>query len=287
MDLKNFPKRYDWFVGIDSDGCVFPTMDIKQKECFHPAIMDQWGLWKVEKEVRMVAEWVNLYSVYRGVNRFPGLRMTFDFLREMDSVRTAGIAIRATEDLEAYIKSGLPLGNDTLKTYVQTHPSLADVLEWSLEVNRRVATTVKEVPPFPFVRESLEKLRPRVDMIVVSQTPTEALVREWKEHAIDGLVDFIAGQEQGSKKEHLQMAAAPNYPTDRILMIGDALGDLKAVEAVGGFFFPINPGHESESWENFYREGIEKFLSGGFKGAYQEKLMAAFKALLPERPHWK
>ena len=29
-------KRNDFFIGIDSDGCVFDTMEVKHKECFIP-----------------------------------------------------------------------------------------------------------------------------------------------------------------------------------------------------------------------------------------------------------
>ena len=76
--LKEFTKTHDHFIGIDSDGCAFPTMEIKQTKCFHPQIMDEWDLWAIEKELRMVAEWVNLYSVHRGKNRFPALKLVFD-----------------------------------------------------------------------------------------------------------------------------------------------------------------------------------------------------------------
>ena len=34
--LKELAPRHEFFVGIDSDGCVFDTMEIKQKECFAP-----------------------------------------------------------------------------------------------------------------------------------------------------------------------------------------------------------------------------------------------------------
>ena len=31
--LRNFRRTKDFFVGIDSDGCVFDTMEVKHKEC--------------------------------------------------------------------------------------------------------------------------------------------------------------------------------------------------------------------------------------------------------------
>jgi hypothetical protein len=36
-DLLEFKPRHDSFVGIDSDGCIFPTMEIKQN-CSHGAL---------------------------------------------------------------------------------------------------------------------------------------------------------------------------------------------------------------------------------------------------------
>ncbi len=286
MEKRNIlEKKHDFFIGVDSDGAVFPTMELKQKECFHPAIMDCWGLWPVERELRMVAEWVNLYSVHRGTNRFPALKMVFEYLREIPEVRQKQVKVRRTEDLAAFINSGLPLGNHSLEEYVGSHPELSDVLAWSREIDRRVAETVKGVPPFPFVRESLEKIRTRAEVMVVSATPLNALLREWRENRLHGLVDFIAGQEMGGKPAQLRKAAG-KYAPDKILMVGDALGDLQAVAGVGGLFYPVNPGREEESWERFYREAADLFFNGAYAGGYQEKLRREFQALLPEEPSW-
>ena len=32
--LIELQPRYEFFIGIDSDGCAFDTMEIKHKECF-------------------------------------------------------------------------------------------------------------------------------------------------------------------------------------------------------------------------------------------------------------
>ena len=34
--LQDFKTSSDYFVGLDSDGCVFDSMEIKHKECFTP-----------------------------------------------------------------------------------------------------------------------------------------------------------------------------------------------------------------------------------------------------------
>jgi phosphoglycolate phosphatase-like HAD superfamily hydrolase len=140
------------------------------------------------------------------------------------------------------------------------------------------------VPPFPFVRESLKRLTGASDRVVCSATPSVALKKEWAEHQIDRYVSEICGQEQGTKKELL--VQAKKYPRHQALMIGDALGDYAAAQANDCLFFPINPGAEDKSWERFYREGIDRFLTGRFAGDYQESLLSEFRKYLPEKPRW-
>ena len=52
-------------------------------------------------------------------------------------------------------------------------------------------------------------------------------------------------------------------------------------------FYPINPGHEDASWERFYKEGIDRFLSGRYDSAYENRLIEEFQSYLPEHPPWK
>ena len=80
--LSEFPASHEFFIGIDSDGCVFDTMEVKHKECFIPNIIKCYGLAAISKYVREAAEFINLYSHHRGVNRFPGLVLTMDLLVE-------------------------------------------------------------------------------------------------------------------------------------------------------------------------------------------------------------
>jgi phosphoglycolate phosphatase-like HAD superfamily hydrolase len=164
---------------------------------------------------------------------------------------------------------------------------LSKILQWSKLVNKFVAETVHDLPPFPGVSESLIRLGERADVMVVSATPGEALEREWAEHGIDRHVALIAGQEMGSKTEHLTLAAKDKYPQDQVLMVGDAPGDLKAARDVGALFFPINPGAEETSWEQFLAEGIERFFAKTYAGDYEARLIEQFMKLLPKIPPWK
>ena len=134
------------------------------------------------------------------------------------------------------------LGNPALEQEVERtgDPDLKQTLDWSKAVNEAIGRMVRGVPPFPCVRESLERLARQADILVVSATPHEALQREWQEHDLAKYTAAIYGQELGSKKQSL--AAAAKYPPGHALMIGDAPGDQQAAAANGVLFFPINPG---------------------------------------------
>jgi len=287
--LRDFQKTHEFFVGIDSDGCVFDTMEIKHKECFCPNTIKCFGLQAVSKYAREAAEFVNLYSKWRGVNRWPALVKVFDLLRERAEVVKRNVTPPRADALRAFIDSGKPLSTQSMEEEVAHtgDKELEAALVWSNAVNAEIADMVHGVPPFPYVRESLQKLAEEADMICVSQTPCEALVREWSEHGIDGFVSVIAGQEMGSKAEHLRIAAGGKYPTDRILMIGDAPGDLKAARANNALFFPINPGDEEASWQRFLEEASDRFLNGEYAGSYEEGLIEEFQKHLPSVPPWQ
>ena len=285
-DLR--PQR-PFFVGIDSDGCAFDSMEIKHKECFCPNTIKWWDLQSVSKYAREAAEFVNLYSKWRGINRWPALTMVFDLLQERAEVKARGARITEAKRVREFMASGKPLSDAGLKAYMAEHPDpeLDKALGWSKAVNASVADMVHGVPPFPYMRESLQSLQSQADVVVVSATPTEALVREWEEHDIAKYVRVIAGQEMGSKKQHLAWAAKDKYPADHILMMGDAPGDMEAAKANGVLFFPINPGQEEKSWERFYQEGLARFTAGTYAGEYEAALIAEFETFLPSTPPWK
>jgi len=282
------PSR-PFFVGIDSDGCAFDTMEVKHKECFTPNTIKYWGLQPVSKFAREASEFVNLYSKWRGINRWPALVMVFDLLRERPEVIARHVGIPQAIKIKEFMASGFPLSNDGLRDYLaqRPDPELEQAMAWSKGVNAAVADMVHGVPPFPYVRESLELMHSQADIVVVSATPTEALIREWQEHAIDGYTRVIAGQELGTKKQHLALAAAGKYPPGHVLMVGDAPGDMQAARSNNFLFYPINPGDEDRSWEHFYKEAFQHFVEGDYAGEYEAALIAEFEEYLPEVPPWK
>jgi len=290
--LKNHKPTKEFFIAIDSDGCAFDTMEIKHKECFIPTHCKMWGLQPVAKYARMAGEFVNLYSKWRGVNRFPAMIKVFDMLDEWDKARERGFKSPDVPNLRRWVEIESKLGNPALEAYCREHseadePDMHRALRWSKAINAAIADLVEGVPPFPYVRESLEKAKKVADILVCSATPHEALVREWEEHDIAKYPFCIAGQEQGKKAEHIEMAASGKYDQSKMLMVGDAPGDMKAAKANGAFFYPINPGDEDKSWKRFHDEAMDVFLAGEYAGDYEASLIEEFDAYLPETPPWK
>lgn len=289
VPLRDFQSKHDFFVGIDSDGCAFDSMEIKHKECFIPNIIKYWDLQPVSKYAREAAEFVNLYSKWRGTNRFPALLMVFDLLEDWPEVQARGVEIPEVPSLRKWVDDEPKPGEPALKEALDRAEDavLKRTYAWSRAVNDTIADVVKGLPPFPSVRKTLEKMSAAADIIVVSATPNEALEREWKENDIDGYVAVIAGQEMGKKAEHLEIATKGKYEKDRVLMVGDAPGDLKAGRANDTLFYPINPGSEEESWQKFHNEAFDRFIAGTYAGDYEASLIANFEKLLPDTPPWK
>ena len=287
--LDELKPEKEFFIGIDSDGCVFDTMEIKQKECFCPQFVKHFGLQRVSKYARETWEFVNLYSKTRGVNRFNALIRAIDLLSQREEVKLRNAKMPDLIPVIDWVRKESKLGNPALIKYAAevNNPVISQTLNWSIEVNKEIERLVFDIPPFPYVIESLEKMKSKADLMVVSQTPVEALKREWEEHNISGFVKLIAGQEYGTKSEHLKYAAKGKYPDNKILMIGDAPGDLKAAKSNGVLFYPINPGHEDSSWKKFYDEALDKFFAGNYKGDYENNLISEFQNYLPENPNWK
>jgi phosphoglycolate phosphatase-like HAD superfamily hydrolase len=261
--LKDLPKKHDFFIGFDSDGCVFDTMELKHKECFCPAVIKHMECQPVSKAAREVWDFVNLYSKTRGCNRFLAIQHFRDLLRERKDVQARKFKVMELKELDAWIERETKLGNPALTAEVEKtgNEELKRMLDWSLEVNSRVA-----------------------DM---SQTPLEALEREWEENDMTQYVNLIAGQEHGTKSEHILYATeGKGYDSDKILKVGDAPGDYKAAMDNHAFFYPIIPGLEEMSWQRLVDEGLNKFFNGTFAGTYQQMLLNEFDAALPDQPSW-
>lgn len=287
--LEQLSKKHEFLIAIDSDGCAFDSMEIKHKECFIPPFIKYMGLQPVSKYAREACEFANLYSKDRGANRFPAYLKALDLLAERPEVKARGAKIPALQGVRDWIKRESKLGTKTIVPEAEKtgDPDLQLAAKWSTEVDDNVKAMVHGVPPFPLLRESLEKGLAKADIIVCSATPTGALQKEWDEHDIGRYVGAICGQEVGSKKEILAACITKGWSPEKIVMIGDAPGDKAAALANKCHYYPINPGAEDKSWERFYQEALDRFFNDHYAGDYETELIAEFDAFLPEVPPWK
>jgi phosphoglycolate phosphatase-like HAD superfamily hydrolase len=288
ISLRNLKPDHEFFIGIDSDGCVFDSMEVKQKEFFIPNALKYFDLYAISKLLRETWEFVNLYSIYRGGNRFTSIIKVFELLNERREIKDNGYKLPDLSSLNDWVEIETKLSNGNLLKYFESHynPDLERVVRWTEAVNIEITEWLHNIPPFSHVRAALEKISSIADIVIVSQTPLEALDREWKEHNLKKYVRAIAGQEHGTKAEHIALSAKGRYADNKILMIGDAKGDLDAARNNGILFYPIIPGKEDASWKHFLDKGLRNFTAGKFEGNYENKLLMEFQDSLPETPPW-
>lgn len=284
-DLRDFIPSHGYFIGIDSDGCVFDSMEVKQKQFFIPNALKYFDLHSIEKALSETWEFVNLYSINRGGNRFISIIKVFELLNENPFVKKSGCHLPDMTPLKKWIKAENRLGNSTLRKYFESNydPDLEKIVRWTEAVNEDITLNLKNIPPFPNAVEAIKKASSRADLVIISQTPLEALEREWEENKLRKYVSIVAAQEHGTKSEHLFLAAKGKYPDNSILMIGDAKGDLDAAINNCVHFYPIIPGKEDLSWKRFNNEGFDRFINSTYTRKYEEGLIKEFISSLPDK----
>src|SRR5688572_13989241 len=146
--MLDLTPQHDFLVGIDSDGCVFDSMELKHKECFIPNFINHYGLQGVSKMAREAAEFVNLYSKSRGANRFPALAEQLDWLCRRPDVKARGVNVPRPKGLIDWMARESKLGNPALEKAVGEtgDPDLKVAYAWSLAVNKSIADMVRNVP---------------------------------------------------------------------------------------------------------------------------------------------
>ena len=291
-DFQNHKPQKDYFIGIDSDGTVFNSMELKHKNCFIGSLIRIFDLAPIAHELHLVWNYVNIYSITRGTNRFKALLLTFNYLRGIHHIKTLGMDIPDLSVLEQWINKSEQLSNDSLKIFFSRVSSnkksvLETVLEWSEDVNRMVKTTVINLPPMQGALDAFNILKDQVDLVVISNTPLKTLHREWAENNIDDNILYIGGQETGTKTQMLKAVAENKYSPEKILIIGDAIGDLQAAKNINALFFPILPLKEKESWSEFNKVGYDHFINNSYIGEYQNNQIKFFQSILNLDPPWE
>ena len=272
--LNEYQKRKDYLICVDSDGCAMDTMDIKHFRCFGPCMVTEWDLEEWENPILDRWNEVNLYTMTRGINRFKGLAMALTEINEQ---------YRSIEDLDTlcrWVETSPALSNDALQQAIAANPdstSLPKALNWSVAVNKAIqALPESEIKPFALAREALAFAHEKADVAIVSSANLGAVLEEWEKHELLPHTDIVLAQNVGSKAFCIAELLKKGYDPDKVLMCGDAPGDLQAAEKNGVFYFPILVRKEKASWEEFMEKGFSHLLNGTYEGAYQNEKTTAF-----------
>lgn len=274
-ELKDFYKERDFLVCVDSDGCAMDTMDIKHEVAFCPCLIDVFGLQEHSAFITPYWMQINLFSATRGINRFKGMLMTFEALAEK------GIAVDHLQEISQWVNHANELSNPNLQTEISKgNTVLQKVLDWSLAVNKTIENMPQSDKPFAGVKDALQSIHKVADTAVVSSANAGAIHSEWNRHHLAQYMNVMLGQEVGTKATCIAQLMKGRYEPSKVLMVGDALGDLQAAEKNGVLFYPILVGKEEESWKRLAEEALPKLLHGTYQGSYQEQLIREQRSIL-------
>lgn len=276
VSIDEFKKSKDFLVCVDSDGCAMDTMEVKHRKCFGPKIIEVWGLQDIEAKFLETWNMINLYSKTRGINRFKGLVKIFEVLTE------EGINIPEFSSIQKWTETSPELSNPALEKEIEEtkDEQLIKALEWSNAVNKSISELQNEDKPFPFVKECLEIINKIADVAIVSSANGGAIIEEWTRHKLAPSVQVMLGQEAGTKAACIAGLKENNFSNDKILMVGDAPGDLDAALKNGVLYYPILVGKEEFSWKRLATEALAKLVDGSYIGEYQQKLIDEFNSSL-------
>ena len=260
----------EYLICIDSDGCAIDSMDIKHKMCFGPCMIKEWQLEEWQEDILSRWNEVNLYSATRGINRFTALAM---ILSEVNESHTK---IYGIEAFSKWCKEADTLSNGEVKKMTYANQIFYKALSWSESVNSEIEKISTDIRPFEEVKTALKYIHQKADIAIVSSANPKAVDDEWTRFGLMEHVDYVMAQDKGSKKECIAKLLTVGYEKDKVLMIGDALGDEKAAKSNDISFYPIVTKRENESWQSFYSEVLDKFLSGNYTGEYEEGIIKNF-----------
>ena len=272
-EFREYQKKNDFLICVDSDGTVMNTMEIKHFGCFGPCLVEEWGLQQYEEQILNIWNAINLYSINRGVNRFLGLQLVLEYINKHIT------PIEELDVLARWVETTPELSNAALIRYLEDDDShiLPKVLRWSQTVSQHIALIpVDKRRPYDGVAEALMAAREDCDMVVVSAANPDAIYEEWELHGLAYFVDLILNQNVGSKEFCISQLLERGYDPENVMMIGTAMKDLEVAKACGVCFYPIILGKEMLSWQRFEGDALSRFYEGTYVGAYQDELIDDF-----------
>lgn len=243
---------------VDSDGCAIDSMESKHRECFGPALIDTLGLINMQEEVMDLWLHINLYSKWRGINRYQGFWQMIMTLKK----RYPKQELSMYDAFGHWVETTHMFSMDALKQEMEKNHDLGmkKVHGWSRDVNNRIETMQKKSKLFEHVQPCLRAMSKHADIFVVSSANHDAIDKEWKALGIAPFVQLIGGQEYGKKEDFIKGLIEQGYDANQALMIGDAPGDMRAAAQNHIRFYPIQPQDEGWSWRMLKDKIFEELL---------------------------
>ncbi|HSR04798.1 MAG TPA: HAD hydrolase-like protein [Proteiniclasticum sp.] len=256
-------------ICIDSDGCAIDSMTVKHEKAFGPALVEIWEV-SAEKQEAVLKEWndINLYTMTRGINRFQGLVTILGMYPEY-----------ADEEqlykLKTWVETTNTLSPESLKK--EYNKSGLEIMKKALAWSDRVNEIIRQLPlaePFAGVKETMELMKSKADIAVVSSANKAAIEEEWKKSGLYDLVDYFFAQDDGTKSECIKKLLETGYDRKKTIMVGDAIGDYEAAKNNQVWYYPILASKEEVSWSELNENYLSVFLSGGFDKEVQNNLLS-------------
>ena len=166
---------------------------------------------------------------------------------------------RCTEAYETWLKVNLfsrTRGINRFKACLLTLKALKVEVE-GLEVFEDFCNNSPELS-----NRAIEELLKTNDNPCMRTVLQMALEHEWEKHNFTGFVHGLLSQEEGSKAFCINGLLEKGYDKDKVVMIGDAPGDIKAAEDNGVWCYPIIVGKEAQSWKRFKDEVLPALVEG-------------------------
>ena len=272
--LDNFKKNKDFIICIDSDGCAIDTMDIKHIKCFGPCMVNEWNLEQWEEPILNSWNKVNLYTLTRGINRFKGLATALTEINEK---------YKKIDGLDVFLKwveETKELSNESLEAEIKKIDNicLKKALSWSIKVNKAIdSLSDDEKRIFDGVKEAIIECKKFAEIAIVSSANEKAVLDEWSHHSVLEYVDVVLTQNVGTKAYCIEKLIEKGYSKEKVLMIGDAIGDLNSAKKNQVSFYPIMVGKEKFSWNRFTESILEKFINNSYNSDFEKNIIDEFE----------
>ncbi len=278
--FDSFEKKHDYLICVDSDGCVMDTMNCKHFHCFGPCMVAEWQLEVWQEPILQRWNDINLFSMTRGINRFKGLAMALGEIHEQYTP-IAGISA-----LQHWADTAPALSNDGIQKALDgardpdSRQIFRKALNWSKAVNAGIVALPEELKvPYEGAAQGLAAAHSFADVAMVSSANRDAVEEEWGKFGLLSHTDIVLAQDVGSKAACIRAMLSFGYDPEKVLMVGDAPGDLEAAKQNGVRYYPILVNHEKQSWQELVETGFARLRNGCF-ASYEEEKRRQFLANL-------